>query len=84
MPLFSYLCVTQENLFLRCSYRVLLVQGKEFQMHIILKTKTNNATATAGKVCGWLATNLYLSCESLVHGKHGIIWSYSPTKEVKA
>lgn len=59
MSLFSYLCITQENLFLRCSYRVLLVQGKVFQMHIILKTKTNNVTATAGKVCGSQPTYIY-------------------------
>lgn len=46
MPLFSYLCFTQTNFFLRCSYGVLLVQGKEVQMHIILRTKTNKVIAT--------------------------------------
>lgn len=51
--LFSYLCITQEDLFLRWSYGVLLVQGKDFQMHIILRTKTNNVIATAGNVPGW-------------------------------
>ena len=53
MPLFSYLCITQEDFFLRWSYGVLLVQGKDFQMHIILRTKTNNVIATAGNVPGW-------------------------------
>jgi len=52
MPLFSYLCITQENFILRCSYGVLFVQGKEFQIHVILRTKTNNVIATSGKVPG--------------------------------
>lgn len=53
MPLFSYLCITQENVFLGCSYGAILVQGKEFQMYIVLRMKTNNVIATAGKVRGW-------------------------------
>lgn len=51
MPLyFTSIYITQENSFLRCSYGVLLVQRKEFQMNIIFRAKTNNAIATAGQV----------------------------------
>lgn len=32
MLLFSYLCMTQENACLRCSYGIPLVQGKEFEL----------------------------------------------------
>lgn len=49
-PFILHLCIIQEKSFLRCSCEVLVVLGKEFQMNIIIRVKTNNDIATAGKV----------------------------------